>query len=61
MGANRLQLELWGQRIQATIEASAGFTIAGESVTDDGLTFQRIAIRLNAAATTGWVRVTYSR
>jgi hypothetical protein len=61
VGWNRLQLERWGQRIQATIEASTGFTVAGESVTDDGLTFQRIAIRLSAPATSGWLRVTYSR
>lgn len=61
LAANRLQLEHWGQHVQALVEASGAFSIVGESVTDDGLTFQRIAIRLNAASTNGWVRVTYSR
>ncbi|MEO8487003.1 MAG: heparinase II/III family protein [Betaproteobacteria bacterium] len=49
------------EQVEAMVEASAAFGIVGEQVTEDGLTFQRIAIRLNTAATNGWVRVTFSR
>jgi hypothetical protein len=49
------------EKLEALVEASAPFSIVGEQVTDDGLTFQRVAIRLNTAATNGWVRVTFSR
>ena len=60
LAPDRLRLQRQ-QQVEALVEASAPFSIVGEQVTDDGLTFQRVAIRLNAAATNGWVRVTFSR
>ena len=60
LAPNRLRLQR-DEQLQALVEASAPFSIVGEQVTDDGLTFQRVAIRLNTAATNGWVRVTFSR
>lgn len=57
---NRLRFQR-NEQLQALVEASAPFSIVGEQVTEDGLTFQRVAIRLNTAATNGWVRVTFSR
>ena len=57
---NRLRLQR-DEQLQALVEASAPFSIVGEQVTEDGLTFQRVAIRLNTPATNGWVRVTFSR
>jgi hypothetical protein len=54
-------LELWQKvnRLKATVEASAPFAIADEVITDDGLTFHRIAIRLTAPAASGWIRVRF--
>jgi Heparinase II/III-like protein len=60
LAPNRLRLQR-DEQVQALVEASAPFSIVGEQVTEDGLTFQRVAIRLNTAATNGWVRVTFSR
>lgn len=60
LAPNRLRLQRQ-QQVEALLEASAPFSIVGEQVTEDGLTFQRVAIRLNAPATNGWMRVTFSR
>ncbi len=60
LAPNRLRLQRH-QQVEALLEASAPFSIVGEQVIEDGLTFQRVAIRLNTAATNGWVRVTFSR
>jgi len=60
LAPDRLRLQHY-QQVDALLEASAPFSIVGEEVTDDGLTFQRVAIRLNTATTNGWVRVTFSR
>ena len=60
LAPNRLRFQR-DEQLQALVEASAPFSIVGEQVTEDGLTFQRVAIRLNTAATNGWVRVTFSR
>ncbi len=57
---DRLRLQR-DEQLQAHVEASAPFSIVGEQVIEDGLTFQRVAIRLNTSATSGWVRVTFSR
>lgn len=56
-------LELWQrtEHLHAQIEASGAFDIVGETVQDEGLTFQRIAVRLKDATSAGWVRVRYSR
>jgi hypothetical protein len=61
LAPNRVDITFNGTLVKATIEASAPYSVVGETVTDDGLTFQRIAIRLDSAAVNGWVRVTYTR
>lgn len=61
LAADRLELRNGRENVQVLIEASGAFFINGQAITDDGLTFQRIAIHLSAPATAGWIRVTYSR
>ncbi|MBE0547342.1 MAG: hypothetical protein IH627_06770 [Rubrivivax sp.] len=61
LAPDRIEIQHEGQKLQVRIEASAPFFTSGETITDDGLTFKRIAVNLASPATAGWIRVTYSR
>lgn len=45
--------------LRAQISASADYELRPETITEEGLTFQRIRIRLKAPATSGFVRVRF--
>ena len=60
-GPSELVLSHAGESVRVVIEASAPFDLVAESVTDDGLSLQRIAVRLTGASRSGWVKTSYSR
>ena len=55
-------LEVWQKslRLKVPVEASGAHTVTGETIEDDGLKFQRIALRLSAPTTAGWIRVRFT-
>jgi hypothetical protein len=46
--------------VVATVSASAAFTLANEVIDEEGLVFQRLAVRLTSPLKQGYVRIVYS-
>jgi hypothetical protein len=59
--ANTLEFWQQAQVLGASIESSAPIALSAETIDEDGLRFQRIAIRFQALAANGWLRLTYQR
>lgn len=54
-------IDFWQKRehLLATVTASQPFTLSSETVTEEGLTFTRVAVRLVQAASEGFVRIEF--
>ena len=59
MSDNRLEFTLAGQRLLADIEAPAGIEVSSETIREDCLPFERIAIRLRAPLPSGRVTILF--
>jgi len=59
LNENTLVFDADGKELQATIEASAAIDIRGEKIAENGISFERISIRMKQPRLSGTVRVLY--